>query len=332
MAGWVAGNSADADYLLSLQVVRSAVFTMTDKTRSQPLRAACWMLGAVVSFAAMAVAGREMAHELDTFEIMLYRSLLGIVIVLAVAKWAGTLSEINRRHMKLHVLRNLSHFTGQNLWFYAVALVPFAQLAAFEFSTPLWVAVLAPFLLSERMSKTRLGAALLGFAGILLVAQPGTLIFGPGTLAAALCAIGFAGAYICTKLLARTESTTCILFWLTLIQAVLGVVFVCWDGDVMLPGWTTLPGVIVVGIAGLFAHFCITTALQFAPAVMVSPLDFIRLPLMVLIGLLFYNEGLDGWVLLGALLVMGGNFLNVYTEHRLSKAAMQATAEQGHDN
>ncbi len=301
---------------------------MTTTTSSQPLRAALWMLGAVVSFAAMAVAGREMAHELDTFEIMLYRSLIGIVIVLVAAKWAGTLGEINRRHLKLHFLRNLSHFTGQNLWFYAVALIPFAQLAAFEFSTPLWVAVLAPFFLTERMTRTRIAAALIGFIGILLVAKPGTVSLGPGTITAALCAIGFAGAYICTKLLARTETTTCILFWLTVIQAILGVIFVAWDGDVTLPGLTTLPGVFVVGVAGLFAHFCITTALQFAPAVIVSPLDFIRLPLMALIGMLFYNEILDIWVLLGALLVMGGNFLNIYTEHRLSKREVQKAKEQ----
>lgn len=287
-------------------------------THSQPLRAAFWMLGAVVSFTSMAVAGREMAHELDTFEIMLYRSLLGIVIVLAVAKWAGTLGEINRRHMKLHCLRNLSHFTGQNLWFYAIAMIPFAQLAAFEFSTPLWVAILAPIFLTERLTKMRVMAALIGFVGILLVAKPGSVALDGGTLAAALCAIGFAGAFICTKLLARTESTTCILFWLTVMQAVLGAIFVLWDGDIAVPGMVTLPGVIVVGVAGLFAHFCITSALQFAPAIIVSPLDFIRLPLMVLIGMLLYNEVLDSWVLLGAVLVLGGNFLNVYTEHRLS--------------
>ena len=283
------------------------------------------MLGAVVSFTSMAIAGREMAHELDTFEIMLYRSLLGILIVLAVAKWAGTLGEINRRHMKLHFLRNLSHFTGQNLWFYAIALIPFAQLAAFEFSTPLWVAILAPFFLGERMTKTRIAAALIGFIGILFVAKPGAMVVGPGVIAAALCALGFAGAFICTKLLARTESTTCILFWLTVIQAILGVIFVCWDGDITLPSLATLPGVIVVGVAGLFAHFCITTALQFAPAVIVSPLDFIRLPLMAIIGMLFYSEALDIWVVLGALLVLGGNSLNIYTEHKLSQNALKAT-------
>ncbi|MEZ5450977.1 MAG: EamA family transporter, partial [Thiolinea sp.] len=111
---------------------------------SHPLRAALWMSGAVLSFSAMAIAGREMAHDLDTFEIMLYRSLIGIVIVVTIATLAGTLGQIRRRRFGLHLIRNLSHFAGQNLWFYAVTLLPFAQVFALEFSTPLWVALLAP--------------------------------------------------------------------------------------------------------------------------------------------------------------------------------------------
>ena len=109
-----------------------------------PVRAALWMLGAVIAFSSMAVAGREMASELDTFEIMMYRSFIGLIIVLVVGGIAGTLSQINRARLGLHFIRNSSHFVGQNLWFYAVALIPFAQLFAFEFSTPLWVAILAP--------------------------------------------------------------------------------------------------------------------------------------------------------------------------------------------
>lgn len=289
---------------------------MPGLTQSNPLKAALWMLGAAASFTSMAIAGREMAHELDTFEIMMYRSFIGIIIVMAVAFFSKTLHQISRRHLGLHFIRNLSHFTGQNLWFYAVALIPFAQLAAFEFSTPLWVALLAPFFLAERLTKVRLLAAAIGFVGILMVAKPGSVTLNPGTIAAALCAIGFAGAMISTKLLSRTESTTCILFWLTVMQAIMGVIFAGFDGDIALPGASTLPGVIVVGFAGLFAHYCITTALQYAPAVIVSPMDFIRLPVMALVGMLWYQEMLDGWVILGAVLVFSGNFINIYSEHR----------------
>lgn len=283
---------------------------------NNPIKAALWMLGAAASFTSMAIAGREMAHELDTFEIMMYRSFIGIVIVMVVASFSKTLHQVNRSRLGLHFIRNLSHFTGQNLWFYAVALIPFAQLAAFEFSTPLWVALLAPFFLAERLTKVHLLAATIGFAGILIVARPGSMALDSGTIAAALCAVGFAGAMISTKLLSRTESTTCILFWLTVMQAVMGVIFAGFDGDIAVPGSSTLPGVILVGFAGLFAHYCITTALQYAPAVVVSPMEFVRLPVITLIGLWFYQEALDGWVILGALLVFSGNFINIYWEHR----------------
>ena len=235
-----------------------------------PVRAALWMLGAVVSFSSMAVAGREMASELDTFEIMMYRSFIGLMIVLIVGGIAGTLNQINRERLGLHFIRNSSHFVGQNLWFYAVAIIPFAQLFAFEFSTPLWVAILAPIFLAEKLTKVRVMAALLGFIGILIVAQPGTIKIGPGIIAAALCAIGFAAAYIATKLLSRTESITSIMFWLTLMQLVLGVICSAHDGDVAVPSMSALPLVVLIGCAGLLAHYCITSALKLAPAMIVS--------------------------------------------------------------
>ncbi|MEZ5534263.1 MAG: DMT family transporter [Thiolinea sp.] len=288
-------------------------------SQTNAIKAALWMSGAVASFTSMAVAGREMAHELDTFEIMMYRSFLGIIIVLSIASYTGTLRQINRNRLGLHFLRNLSHFTGQNLWFYAIALIPFAQVAAFEFTTPLWVALLAPLFLSEQLTRVRVFAAIIGFSGILMVAKPGSVNIDSGTIAAALCALGFAGSMITTKLLSRTESTTCILFWLTVMQAVFGIICAGFDGDIALPGTSTLPGIFVVGFAGLTAHYCLTTALRFAPATIVSPLDFVRLPVMALVGLLFYQETLDSWFIFGALLVLAGNIVNIYMEHFAGK-------------
>ncbi|PWQ96064.1 DMT family transporter [Leucothrix pacifica] len=290
-----------------------------------PTKAALWMLGAVASFTSMAVAGREMASELDTFEIMMYRSLIGLAIVLTVGSVAGTLSQINRQRLGLHFIRNASHFVGQNLWFYAVAIIPFAQLFAFEFSTPLWVALLAPLFLAEKLTKVRLMAALLGFTGILIVAQPGTITIGPGVIAAALCAIGFAGAYITTKLLSRTESITSIMFWLTLIQLVLGFICAAYDGDIAVPSLSALPFVVLVGCAGLLAHYCITSALKIAPAVIVSPMDFLRLPVIAMIGAIFYDEAINMWVIVGAVTVFAANFWNIWEEGRQKTKQADAT-------
>ncbi len=283
---------------------------------SDPARAALWMIGAMLSFSLMAVAGRELSGELDTFEIMLYRSLIGLVVVLAVATAAGALRDIRCRMLGTHVARNAFHFAGQNLWFYAVGFIPLSQLFAFEFSTPLWGALFAPLVVGERWTATRLAACGLGFVGILVVARPDSLALSAPTLAAMACAIGFAGAILLTKRLSRTESITSILFWLTAIQAVFGLVTVLWDGDIAFPDAQSAPWVVVVGVCGLIAHFSLAKALKLAPATVVMPLDFMRLPLIAMVGFLLYDEPLLLSVFAGSALIFYANWLNVRAEQK----------------
>lgn len=280
------------------------------------LKAGFWMLGAVTSFTAMAVAGREMASELDTFEIMMYRSIIGVFVVLLIGSMSKSLNTITIKRFDLHLIRNICHFSGQNLWFYAITVIPFSQVFAFEFSSPIWVALMAPFFLGERLTKVRIITILLGFLGILIVAQPGSITIGPGVIAAALCAIAFAGTFIATKLLSQTQSTTSILFWLTVIQLIFGVICSFYDNDVSAPTLATLPLIILVGCAGLLAHFCITTALKLAPVMLIAPIDFLRLPIIAIIGASFYSEAINLWVLIGAIIVFGANFFNIWSESK----------------
>ncbi|MGC9369820.1 MAG: DMT family transporter [Paracoccaceae bacterium] len=280
------------------------------------LKAALWMTGAIVSFSTMAVAGRFVRVELDTFELMLYRSLVGVVIVLLVGGMAGTLGQITRRRMRLQLVRNISHFTGQNLWFYAITAIPLAQVFALEFTAPLWVALLAPLLVGERMTPTRALAAALGFAGILIVARPDPANLEAGALAALGAAIGFAGSALFTKRLTRTETITCILFWLTVMQAAFGVICAGIDGQIALPSPAAWPALVVIGCAGLFAHFCLTTALSIAPASIVMPLDFLRLPVIAIVGMALYGEPLEVLVFVGGAIIFAANVINLRAERR----------------
>ena len=280
------------------------------------LRAGIWMTGAMLSFTLMAISGRSLADKLDTFEIMTYRSLIGIVIVLAVAFYAGTWRQFSTQRLGLHLVRNLFHFAGQNLWFFALIYVPLSQMFVFEFSSPLWVAIFAPLILSERLTLTRFFAATIGFFGILVVVRPDFSNLPPELIAAALCAIGFAGATITTKLLTRTETITCILFWLVALQAMFGFIMAGYDGQIDVPqgtewGWLTL-----IGVCGLCAHFCITSALQLAPATVVTPFEFLRLPMVSIVGVWLYSEGLEWQVFVGALVVLGANWMNIRAEIR----------------
>ena len=288
------------------------------------LKAALWMIGAITSFTTMAVAGRAVSLELDTFEIMFYRSLTGICIVLAVATYAGTLGQVGRQRLDLHFIRNICHFAGQNLWFYAITVIPLAQVFALEFTTPVWVILLSPLLLRERLTATGILAAAIGFVGILIVARPDPTNLSPGLIAAASCAVFFALTAILTRKLTRTETITTILVYLTTMQAVFGLVCAGYDGDIALPSLTALPWVVLIGCAGLLAHFCLTTALGLAPASIVMPMDFVRLPTIAVVGMLVYGEPLEVLVFVGAAFIFVANFINI-TKNRPAAPRVQET-------
>ncbi|TNF59667.1 MAG: DMT family transporter [Rhodobacteraceae bacterium] len=279
------------------------------------------MLGTITAFSSMAVAGRELSDTHDTFEMMMYRSFVGLIVVVAVVTLTRRWAEVTTRSMPLQIARNAAHFTGQNLWFFAVTLIPLAQVFALEFTFPLWVLVLSPLILGERLTPVRAFAAILGFIGILIVARPSPETINPGVIAAAASAIFFALSIMFTRRLTRTETVACILFWLTFLQAIMGVIAVFWDGAVTLPTARTLPWLVLIGLAGLAAHFCMTNALAIAPATVVMPIDFIRLPAIAVIGFLVYGEALDVWILVGALVIFAGNYLNIWTETRRKRVA-----------
>jgi len=283
------------------------------------LIAAAWMIGAISSFTLMAVAGRTVSAELDTFEIMLFRSLTGIAIVVSVAVATGRIKQIGRNRLALHATRNIFHFTGQNLWFYAITVIPLAQVFALEFTTPIWVILLSPLILGERITAVGLVSAAIGFVGILIVARPDPTNISWGLMAAAGCAVFFAMTAIFTRKLTQTETITTILFYLTVMQAIFGLVCAGIDGDIAIPSAATLPWVIVIGCAGLLAHFCLTKALSIAPASIVMPIDFVRLPTIAVVGMLLYQEPLEVWVFVGAALIFAANYLNISSAVRSAR-------------
>ena len=279
-------------------------------------KAALWMIGAITSFTAMAVSGRTVSVELDTFEIMLYRSLTGIIIVVIVASLNRTLGQVRTQRAPLHFVRNICHFTGQNLWFFAITMIPLAQVFALEFTTPIWVILLSPLLLQEKITPVGLLSAAIGFAGVLIVTRPDPTSISAGLIAGATCAVFFALAAIFTRKLTQTETITTILFYLTTMQAGFGLLCAGIDGTITLPSVGLIPWVILIGIAGLLAHFCLTKALSIAPANIVMPIDFIRLPAIAVVGMLLYNEPLDALIFVGAGFIFAANYINISFANR----------------
>lgn len=284
----------------------------------QLTKAVFYMTGAIASFVAMAVAGRAVSFQLDTFEIMLFRSFIGFLLVLGFILVRGEGKNISRRHMGVHVVRNLFHFSGQNLWFFALTVIPLAQVFALEFTTPLWILILSPLILGERLSRKKISVGLIGFGGALLVAQPAMSGLSLGVISAALAAVGFAGSIVLTKKLTQSETILTVLFYMTLFQLGFGIICAGYDGDIALPSAQYLPWVILIACAGLAAHFSLTAALSLAPATLIAPIDFIRLPAIVVIGFVFYSEPVDALVILGAGIIFAANYVNILGERNPS--------------
>lgn len=272
------------------------------------------MLGAVASFSAMAVAGREISVEMNTFELMMYRSAIGFgLILLIIARSPRGFSQIQTSNMGLHFKRNVFHFAGQNLWFYGIAVLPFSQLVSLEFTNPIWVAILAPFFLNEAMTKIKIFAAIIGFIGVLIVAQPGVEPFNLGHAAGLGAALFFALNVIYTKQISHLETVFSVIFWMTLIQFAFALVLSLPNG-IPVPSGIGVIWIIVVAICGLTAHLCLTTALSLAPATIVAPMDFIRLPVVTILGLILYGEELKQAVIIGAAIIIIGNLINIRAE------------------
>lgn len=274
------------------------------------------MTGAIASFVAMAVAGRAVSFELDTFEIMLFRSLVGFLLVLGFVILRGEGKSISRRHLGLHLIRNLFHFSGQNLWFFAITVIPLAQVFALEFTTPIWILIFSWLFLGERLTNRKVMVGLIGFGGTLLVSQPTVAGLSLGLVCAAFAAIGFAGSIVLTKRLTQSETILTVLFYLTFMQLGFGLVCAGYDGQITLPSAQNVPWVILIAFAGITAHFSLTSALSLAPATFIAPIDFIRLPVIVGIGFIFYAEPIDAFVLLGAIIIFVANYINILGETR----------------
>ncbi len=282
-----------------------------DTAPNNQLRAALWMVGTIVSFSLMAVGGREVSQALDTFEIMSYRSCIGVLVVCTVLTVTRSWPDVTAKRLPLHVLRNTFHFTGQNLWFFAISVAPLAQVFALEFSSPLWAMVLAPLLLKDRINNRQILAGVIGFVGVLVVTRPGLTSMNIGVPLAALSAVFFASTNIFTKKLTQKETIGSILFWLTSIQLVFGFAAAGIDGTIAIPQAAQMPWLVLIGICGLSAHFCLTKALSLAPVTFVMPIDFIRLPAIAIVGMILYKESSDFWVFFGAGIIFAGNYLNI---------------------
>jgi len=285
-----------------------------------PLRAALWMSCAVLAFSFMAVAARELLRHMGAFEILFLRTLVTMLLVSAVVARAGT-ATLRTRLFRFHLARALMHLGGQYCWIYAIGALTLATVFAIEFTMPVWVALLATAFLGERMNRGRVVMLVLGFAGIAIILRPAVgdehrALGGlhPAALVMVLGSMFYAGNMVMTKRISTTDSPLAVLFWMSLTQ--LPLTFATAAPQWVTPKPVDLFWAAVIGSGSFVAHYSMTRAMKLGDATLVVPIDFLRLPLIAVVGAVFYHEPLQAATFAGAAVIFAGTYYSLSREAR----------------
>ena len=296
-------------------------------TQSNLARVVLWMVGALLSFSVMAVSIRLLAGRgMSIFEILAIRATVALVILGALMLVRPELRAAARpQRFGLHLLRNTVHYASQYSWALSLTLLPLAVVFSLEFTMPAWTALLAAWLLHERMSPSRIGVIVLGVIGVLVILRPGIASINPGVFLVLGAAVGYAIVNIATKKLTMTETTFGIIFWMAVIQLPMSLIgsdlttFLHLDWGHLLPA-------LGVGISGTTSHYCLSNAFREGDATVVVPIDFMRIPLIAVVGWAFFNESLDIFVLIGASIIIAGVAWNLRAEaNRAAATSLQVS-------
>ncbi len=222
-------------------------------------RVILWMVGALLSFSMMAVSIRELSRGgLSIFEILAIRSGIALLVLFALLAVRPELRPLTRpNRMPLHAFRNVVHYIAQFAWASSLTMLPLAMVFALEFTMPAWTALLAVWLLGERLTPSRIGVVVFGLIGVLVILRPGIADFNPAAMLVLGAAFGYAVIMIATKKLTTTETTFAIIFWMAVIQFPLSLIGSN-PGNFLNMHWGDFVPALAVGIGGLTSHYCLS--------------------------------------------------------------------------
>ncbi|MEC7488860.1 MAG: DMT family transporter [Pseudomonadota bacterium] len=277
---------------------------------SNAAKGAWWMIGAAAALTTMAV----FIKFLPVYSILLMIFLRNVInlILMAPSILRQGKSVYQTEKLSLHALRNALLYGGNVAWFYGVTLIALADVAALQFTSPLFTAIVATAFLGEKISGHRIIAIAVGFAGALIIIRPGMIPIETGTLVILLAALLYSGANVVTKRLSDTESGNTVVFYMSVTILIYSAIpaFFVWQT----PKLADLPAFVGLGITGYATHYCITRSLAKGDASFVIAFDFMRLPFSAIVGWFLFREILDLWTCVGALIIFAAGYYSTVRE------------------
>jgi drug/metabolite transporter (DMT)-like permease len=289
------------------------------------VRGALWILASAITFTLMTALvkflGDDYSPALQTF----YRQAAGVLVLLPLI-WRNPRGALHATRYGVLLYRALASTLGMVLAFYAYQEMPLAEANALSFTRTLWIVPLAIFVLHERIGAWRLGAALVGFLGVLIMLQPSIANAVGWPAAAALAsALLFATTVTGVKMLTRDHSVTVLMVWSALMGFVLSIPLALLEWRWPTPSDLAL--LAAMGVLGLLTQTCYIKGMSLGDAAAMAPIDYTRLVFALLFGFLIFHETPDGLVMVGALIVIGSTLVITMRELRLRRPPSPERAE-----
>ena len=280
------------------------------------MRGIALMIVSTLAFSGMHTTIKHVSGDVDTFIIVFFRNLFGLVALMPLFLRHG-LSPLKTNRIGTHALRVTINFASMAMFFYALSITPLAEVAALTFSAPIFATVLAIFIFKETVGLSRWAAILIGFAGTVVILRPGFEAVNIGALLAVGAALLWGGAVMVIKDLGRTDSALTITTYMVLLLIPISLVpaLFVWEW----PTWGQLGWLLLVGIFGSAGHLLLNHALKQAPTNVVMPIDFVRLIWVAIFGYVLFAEIPDIFVWIGGAMIFASGLWIAHAENRKRK-------------
>jgi drug/metabolite transporter (DMT)-like permease len=288
--------------------------------RHVPVKGLLYMIGGVFFLSVMDASAKWLTTGYSVSELMFLGRLPAPLFAMALAMANGGLVTLKTRKVKWHLARALSGIATMATFFYALKLLPLADTIAISFVAPLFMCALSVPLLKEKVGPRRWAAILLGFAGVIVIVQPGGAGLGLGAVLALTAAFTYAISINLSRKISTTETSYSMLFWFS-------VFLLIGSGTVVPFQWVTPHGsdiavFCIMAVGGTLGQFLLTQAYRYGEISFLAPLEYTALIWAVLFGFLFWNQFPNAVVLTGSLIIVASN---IYIVHRETKLHGQKT-------
>ena len=281
------------------------------------MRGVLWMLASALCFTVMASSIKLLAlRDYSESQMLFFRCAFGVLLIAPVLVRNGLGAMATARPWAM-ARRCVGSAFGVLLAYYAFAHMPLATAQSLSFARSLFVVLLAILLLHEKVGPWRQGALVAGFAGVLVMLRPTSMQFDAAAFAALGSAALLAYTVVTVKDLSRDHTTLSLVLWMNLVTSLIGLplALVAWRT----PTWPDAGLFLVLAASGVFAQTCFTRGIAAGDASLMTLMDYVRLPLAALAGLIVFHEVLDLWTVLGAAIVIGSTIFITVREAFLEK-------------